>query len=185
GERITVPGEDISKAIKNLYQTGLFTNIKIVEEGRQGQGILLKIKVQEQPRLEEYKISGVKSSAREDLKKQITIIRGYAVTEASNAQAENTIKRYFKKEGHWDVSVETEVTEPDEVRNRVQVIFRVDTGDRLEIKDITFDGNEEFSDKELRKSLGSIKEDKWWSFFCKKLFKEEDFEEAKENLEAF
>jgi len=185
GERITVPGEDISKAIKNLYQTGLFTNIKIVEEGRQGQGILLKIKVQEQPRLEEYKISGVKSSAREDLKKQITLIRGYAVTEASIAQAENTIKRYFKKEGHWDVSVETEVTEPDEVRNRVQVIFRVDTGDRLEIKDITFDGNEEFSDKELRKSLGSIKEDKWWSFFSKKLFKEEDFEEAKENLEAF
>src|SRR5699024_9232931 len=78
GERITVPGEDISKAIKNLYQTGLFTNIKIVEEGRQGQGILLKIKVQEQPRLEEYKIRGVKSSAREDLKKQITLIRGYA-----------------------------------------------------------------------------------------------------------
>src|SRR5699024_11163248 len=185
GSKITIPGQDIAQAIQSLYQTGLFSNIEIIEAGQESDGIYLKIIVQEQARVEEYKIRGVKGSERKDLKEKISLVRGYAVTDASLAQAVNTIKRYYREEGHWNVSVEVEKTEPDEVRNRVRVIFHIDAGDRLEIKEITFDGNKEFSDRKLRGSLGTIKEDKWWSFFSKKLFKESEFEEAKENLGMF
>lgn len=185
GTTVTIPGDDISQAIKSLYQTGLFSDVEIVETGREPGGIYLKIIVQEQPRLAEYKINGVKRSQREDLRERINLVAGYAVTESSLAQAVNTIKRYYQKEGHWDIKVETEKSEPDKVRNRITVTFNIDAGERLEIKSITFDGNEKFSDRELRKALGSIKEDKWWSFFSKKLFKESKFEEAKDNLGTF
>lgn len=185
GTQITVPGEYISSAIKSLYRTGLFSNIEIVETDREAGGIYLKIVVQEQPRLEEYQIQGVKRSERNDLREEITLLKGYAVTESSLAQARNTIQRYYKNEGHWNTEIEVEKIKTDTVRNRVTVRFNIDSGERLEIKNITFNGNEQFSDRELRKSLGTVKEDKWWKFFSKKLYKEDEFETAKENLRSF
>ena len=50
GTQITVPGEDLGRAIKSLYRTGLFSNIEIIQTGRESGGIYLKIIVQEQPR---------------------------------------------------------------------------------------------------------------------------------------
>lgn len=185
GTQITIPGEDLGRAIKSIYRTGLFSDVEIIETGREYGGIYLKIKVQEQPRLEEYEIHGVKKSQREDLREEITMLRGYAVTESSLAQAKNTIHRYYDEEGYWFTEVEVEKSEPDTVRNRMTVHFNIDPGEQLEIKDISFTGNEEFDDKTLRKALGEIKEDRWWKFFSKKLFKEEAFKTAKENLRDF
>ncbi|HLR31241.1 MAG TPA: outer membrane protein assembly factor BamA [Fodinibius sp.] len=185
GSQVTIPGEQIGQAIKSLHQTGLFSDVEIVEAGREPGGVYLKIMLQEQPRLETFEIEGVKRSQRSDLEEMINLVPGYAITESSIAQAVNTIKRYYKQEGHWFTEVDVRQSEPDEVRNRVTVIFDVNTGERLEIKDITFDGNEQFSDQALQKSLGTIKEDKWWKFFSKKLYKEEEFEEAKDNLRRF
>lgn len=185
GSQITIPGQDLAQAIKSLYETGLFSDVQVVQTGREFGSIHLKIVVQEQPRLEEFQIHGVKKSQREDLREEITLLKGYAVTESSIAQAKSSILRYYDKEGHWYADVEVEKSEPDTVRNRIIVHFNVDPGKRLEIKDITFNGNEEFSDRKLRKSLKDIKEDRWWKFFSKKLFKEEDFKTAKENLRTF
>lgn len=185
GTTITVPGEDISNAIKSLYRTGLFSNIEVIQTGREPGGIRLKIVVQEQPRLEKYELHGIKNSQKDDLREEITLLKGYAVTESSLAQAKNTIKRYYNKEGYWDTSIEISESKTDTVRNRITVRFDIDPGEKLEIKDISFDGNKRFSDKELTKALGEIKEDRWWKFFSKKLFKEEDFETAKENLKSF
>ncbi len=185
GTQITVPGNAISSAIKSLYRTGLFSNIEIIETGRESGGIYLKIVVQEQPRLQEYQIRGVKNSQEDDLREEITLLKGYAVTESSIAQARNTIRRYFKDEGYWNTSIDVSKVNTDTVRNRVTVRFNIDAGEKLEIKDISFEGNENFSDRTLRKSLEEIKEDRWWKFFSKKLFKEEEFETAKENLRSF
>ena len=185
GTEITVPGDYIASAIKSLYRTGLFSNVEIVQTDREPGGIYLKIIVEEQPRLAEYNLNGIKRSQRDDLREEITLLKGYAVTESSLAQAKSTIQRFFKEKGYWYTTVDVSKAQTDTVRNRVTVNFNVDPGERLEIKEITFSGNEEFSDRELRKALSSIQEDKWWRFFSKKLFKDEEFETAKENLRSF
>jgi len=185
GNTITIPGDDLSKAIKSLYRTGLFSNVQIVQTGKEAGGIYLKIIVQEQPRLEDYKIVGVKNSQRKDLRDKITMLRGYAVTKATVAQAVNTIQRFYKKKGYWFTKINVEKSKTDTVRNRITVYFHVDAGQRLEIKDINFTGNKEFSDHQLTKQLSKIKEDKWWKFFSKKLYKQDDFEKAEDNLKQF
>jgi len=185
GTQITIPGEDLGRAIKSLYRTGLFSNVEILQTAREPGGIYLKIVVQEQPRLQEYKIHGVKKSQRKDLREKITLLRGYAVTESSIAQAKSTIRRYYNEEGYWFTKVNVEKVKTDTVRNRVTVDFDIDPGERLEVKNIIFEGNEKFSDRQLRKTLETVKEDRWWKFFSKKLFKEEEFETAKENLRNF
>lgn len=185
GTQITIPGEDLSRAIKSLHRTGLFSDVEILETGREPGGISLKIVVQEQPRLEGFEIHGTKRSHRKDLEEEISLMRGYAVTESSLAQAKHTIQRYYDDKGYWYTNISVRKAEPDTVRNRVTVHFDVDPGKRLEVKEINFDGNDQFAGRKLRKQLDEISEDRWWKFFSKKLFKEEDFETAKENIREF
>lgn len=185
GTTVTIPGSDIGDAINRLNRTGLFSNIQIIDRGRTATGINLEIKVQEQPKLQNFEIRGVKKSQRNDLRERITLLPGFAVTEASTGQAVNTIQRYYEEEGYWFTDVAVSTSKTDTVRNRVTVYFDVDPGEKLEIKDISFEGNEAFSDRTLRKQLDAIKEDVWWRFFSKKLYKEEEFETAKENLKSF
>lgn len=185
GTQITIPGTDISEAIKRLHRTGLFSNIEVIRRSQSGSNIELEIRVQEQPKLERYVIRGVKRSQRRDLEERINLLRGYAVTESSKAQAVSTIRKFYKEKGYWNTDVEVSTSKTDTVRNRVTLYFDIDPGERLEIKDITFTGNDSFSEGKLRRQLDAIKEDKWWKFFSKKTFTEEDFETAKQNLRTF
>ncbi len=185
GSTITIPGDDISSAIKRLYKTGLFSDVQISRTRTTPQGIYLEVQVQEQPRLRNYMLRGVKSSQRKDLKKRINLLPGFAVTKASKAQAVNAIKHYYKKKGYWFTKVHVSTGPIDTVRNQEMVYFNVDPGKKLEIKKISFEGNHAFSDSKLRKSLSKIREDRWWKFFSKALYKKEDFKKAVKNLRSF
>ncbi|MEQ9308357.1 MAG: outer membrane protein assembly factor BamA [Balneolaceae bacterium] len=184
GTTITYPGTDISEAIKRLYRVGLFSDVKVFVTEKTLTGIRLVIEVTEQPRMYEYKIEGVKRSERRDLKKEITLLAGIAITEANIAQAKNKIYKFYKDKGLWFTEVEVK-TEPSEVENRSNLIFMVKRGKKLEVKDIQFSGAEAFSDRKLRKKIKPLKEDAWWKFLSKKTFKEEDFEEGKEKVLSF
>ncbi|MDX1636567.1 MAG: outer membrane protein assembly factor BamA, partial [Balneolaceae bacterium] len=182
---ITIPGDEIGQAIKRLDRTGLFSDIEINQVGSTFDGVHLQIKVVGQPRLAGYEIRGVKRSQRKDLRERLNLLEGFAVTESAKNQAVNTIKSFYKEKGYWFTEVEVSTSPTDTVRNRATMYFDIDPGERLEIKDIRFEGNEQYDEKKLRKTLDTIKEDRWWKFFSKKLFKQEDYEEAKNNLRDF
>lgn len=185
GSTITIPGDEISQAIERLNRTGLFSDISIQQVGTTANGIHLEISVVEQPRLSDYEIRGVKRSQRNDLRERLNLLSGFAVTQSAKSQAINTIKNFYKEKGYWFTEVDVSTSEPDTVRNRVTMYFDIDAGERLEIKDIRFEGNEFYDEKKLRKTLDTIKEDRWWRFFSKKLFKRDDYEEAQTNLRQF
>ncbi|MFW6348174.1 MAG: BamA/OMP85 family outer membrane protein, partial [Cyclonatronaceae bacterium] len=185
GEQITIPGPDIGEAIKRLHRTGLFADVQIFELNRSGGEIELEIQVTEQPRLDSFEITGPKRSQRRDLRDLIPLIPGFAVTDASRAQAERAIIRYFRDEGYRNTEVEIIETDFDEIRNRVSLEFKVDRGERLQIKEIVFEGNETFDDSELRGELKEIKRDTFWRFLTKQTFDQASYEEAQENLISF
>ncbi len=185
GKVIKIPGPAISNAIKQLYHTGLFSDVEIVQTGRLGANVSLEIKVTEQPRLAQYKIEGVKRSERRDLKDKMPLLVGYAFTRSAEAQAVNTIKRFFEKKGYRGTEVTTETQVIDTVQNRADVVFHVDKGKELEIKRITFHGNKAFSNKTLRHHLKGVKQDAWWRIFTKATFKKDKYEEAKTKLTDF
>ena len=99
GTKITFPGEEIPDAIKRLYRVGLFSDVKIFITEKTLTGVSLLIKVQEQPRLLEYKVEGIKRSERRDLKDEIDLIPGTAITEANIEQTKATINRFFREKG--------------------------------------------------------------------------------------
>ncbi|REL33534.1 outer membrane protein assembly factor BamA [Rhodohalobacter sp. SW132] len=185
GETITIPGDDISNAIKQIYRTSLFSDVQIFYERLSGDGVNIQIAVEEQPRLGQYEIEGVRRSHRRDLRERINLVSGLAVTNSVRSQALNTIKRYYAQEGYWGTQVEI-VEQPNEANpNRVDLIFNVDRGERTKVREINFEGNEHFSDRRLRKSFGTIKQDRWWRIFKRHVYTEEEFEEGIANLKQF
>jgi len=185
GSTITIPGEDISNAIKQIYRTNLFSDVQILYETFSGNLVDIEIAVEEQPRLQRYEIEGVKRSQRRDLNERLNLISGLAVTESVKSQAVNTIERYFSEEGYWETSIEVTEAPSESNPDRVNLTFSVTRGDRLKVREINFEGNEEFSDRRLRKSFGSIKQDRWWRIFTRHVYTEETYSEGIENLKLF
>ena len=185
GESISVPGKKISNALKNLYQTGLFSSVKILQTKTSGNQIYLEIVATEQPRLASYKFKGIKRSERNDLKDKMTLLTGFAVTQSAKMQAKNTIKRFFAGKGYRGTTVNIKEIPTDTVHNRVVLQFDINKGKRLEIKKISFEGNKHYSGHKLRKELKGIHQDAWWRIFSKALFKKKKYDKAKKHLIDF
>lgn len=184
GETITIPGEAIPNAIRQLHRTGLFSDVEILHEQVSG-GVNIEITVQEQPRLQRYDITGVKRSQRRDLRERLNLITGFAVTESVRTQALNTIKRFYREKGYWDTTIDVIEEESESAQNRVVLTFDIDPGERIKVREILFSGNEEFSGRRLRKAFGEIKQDRWWRIFKRHVFTQDDYEEGMENVLTF
>ena len=182
GKVITYPGDDIPNAINRLFQGGLFSDVKVFIENQSLTSLGILIQVVEQPRMLEYRIEGVKKSEADDLEDLISLVQGAAITDANLVQAKRTIIRFFKEKGLWGTEVVTRVEDSEEIENRSILYFDVKKGKKLEIKDIQFIGLDRFTEKDLLKVIKPVKEDAWWKFLSKKLYKQEDFDEGVVNL---
>ncbi|MTI86715.1 MAG: outer membrane protein assembly factor BamA [Balneolaceae bacterium] len=184
GSTIVYPGDAIPQAVKRLYRSGLFSDIKIFVKEKSLSGIRLLIRVVEQPKIYDFKIEGVKRSQRKDLEDLIVLRPGTAITDAAIGQAKNTINRFYKQKGYWYTQVDVRTDSVEGVYNRERLVFDIDAGKRLEVKDIIFEGNEQLSNRKLTKKMKPLKKDAWWRIFGKKVFKESDFEEGKSKVLA-
>ena len=81
GNSITIPGDEIKKAIEKLWEQGLFENIKITATKIQGDVIFLNIDLRERPRLSKFSFKGVKKGEVDKLRDEIKLTRGDVVTE--------------------------------------------------------------------------------------------------------
>jgi len=185
GMEITIPGEEISNAIKRLLRTGLYEDVEIRQKQKMGNGIFLEIWVLEQPRLNKFDIDGGKKSHRRDLKEEIDLLKGFAVTDAKKQQARRTINNFYKEKGYWETEVDIYRSAYDSSANTLDLQIDVDPGTRYEVKQIKIHNNEKVEEKEIKKLLKPVKVDKWYKFLGKKEFKAEDFAEGKQNVVDF
>jgi len=181
GERVEIPGNEIANAIRQLYRTSLFSDVQIFHERVSG-GVRIHIQVQEQPRLQRYEIEGVRRSHRRDLRERLNLLSGFAVTNSVRTQAINTINRYYREKGYWGTTIEVQEELSDDERNRLTLIFDIDPGERIKVREINFIGNEQFSDGNLRKTFSTIKQDRWWRIFKRHVFSQDDFDEGINNI---
>ncbi len=165
GDRITVPSEKLSDAIKNLWKQKLFEDIQIIVNNRQGRVIYLDIKVQELPKLSKFYFTGIKKSRKDDLREQLKLSRGKVVTENLIIQAENKTRDYFIDRGHLNAKVKVRVIRDTNETNAVIMGISVNPGEKVKIEDIRFFGNESVASKKLRKAMDETKRHRWWNIF--------------------
>lgn len=213
GDKIIIPGDDLARAIKRLYRTGLFSDVQVYKSQQVGNTIFLEFRVKEQPRLDTFKFRGVKKSEGRELKDEVNLLSGFAVTESGKAQSISTIKRFFKEKGYQNTKVNTYIESRDTTRNRVVLVFEVNKGERLQIERIDINGasffdedkgkildqiifwkdiTKKYSDEQLaaynsrmiEKKIKPLKKNGFWRW-SKQIYTKDKFEEGMEELGTF
>ncbi len=185
GDKIRIPGPEISKAMKALWKLRLYTDIQIYQEKTVGEVVFLEIVVQERPRLSRHSFKGAKKSRHDDINERIDryLLKGAIVTESTKINAKTAIEDYYKEKGYLDASVSVKEIPDEKSINAIRLEFEIDKKERIKIKDITFSGNENVNDKKLRKKLEGTKR-KRRLFNASKLIKA-DYESDKDNIVSY
>lgn len=184
GQEVTIPHDEaFSKAIRQLYRFGLFSDVKILVERYVGDEVYLLIRVKEEARLRDYSFKGIKGGDRDNLKKTIPLLRGQAVRSGDVERSVSSIKEFYSKKGRplAKVDVKREVTDD----NRLILEFDVDRGPKVEVKDIVVRGNAALSAGKVKSKLKNTKEDRWWRFWRGEKFDRDKFDEDLQNVISY
>ncbi|MBS1623904.1 MAG: outer membrane protein assembly factor [Bacteroidetes bacterium] len=162
GEKIKIPGEDISKAIKNLWKQRLFTDVSVDIEKVVGDEIFLQINVQDRPRIGSYSLKGIKNADVEELKKKLDLRAGIIFSDNLKKKSIEVIRNYYIDKGFLNVVVAVRET-PDTTRslarrNSTLVNFYIDKGAAVKIRSINFEGVSAFTEPMLKHKMKETKE---------------------------
>ena len=185
GQKINVPGEDVSAVIKKLWGLELFSDINFYVTKVKNNKISLEIDVVELPTLTDVKINGLKKGVIESLIKDTDLTTGKKLSESFLTNTKNYIENKYKKEGFLDTKV-TLITTKDSIgENSFKMVVNVDKGSRIKIKEINFVGNEIFKSNKLRSKLKNTKHKTSKRIWKRSKFIEKDFKEDLSSLINF
>ncbi len=158
----TFNDEKAAAAIKALYATGFFKDVRIEADGD-----VLVVMVEERPAIASVDFSGTKEFDKVQLTKSMKDIglgESRILDKSLVDRAEQELKRQYLSRGLYGVQITTTIT-PIE-RNRVNVTFAVDEGEVSRIKQINILGHKAFSEKDLQQQL-KLSTSGWFTWYSK------------------
>ncbi len=190
GQEISVPGSEITEAVKKYWKHGLFSEVKIAADSIVGDSIYLHIYLKTRPRVSQINYTGVKKkSEREDLEQKLGLLKGSQVTPNMIARAKTLAQKYYEDKGFKNAEIE--ITQRDDVTEKNHVILDIDIDrkEKTKVHRIYFEGNKALSDKKLKGGVfggGALKKlhevNRLSSFLRSKKFTPERYAEDKQNL---
>ena len=160
GDRVT--DEKISDAVKALYATGFFRDVRL-----EAQGDVLIVTVQERPTISSITFVGNKEFDTDTIKKalkDVGIAEARIFDRSALDRAEQELKRQYITRGKYAANVQTTVT-PQE-RNRVAINFTIDEGDSAKIARINIVGAKAFTEKQLLSEM-TLTTPGWFTWYTK------------------
>ena len=157
GDRIPIPGREISQAIKKLWKQGIIANVEFWLTKIEGDRAYLEVRLTERPRILSFDIDGVNSTQRSDIEDQVGIV-GKVASAPLVKNTELLITKYFIEKGYLNTTVKTTQTTDTLVSDGIRMRFVVDKQSKVKINKITFEGNENFSPGRLKKTLKNTHE---------------------------
>jgi outer membrane protein insertion porin family len=154
--------EKSAVAIRSLYATGFFKDVRIEAEGD-----ILVVIVEERPSIAGVDFTGTREFEKDVLiksLKELGLGEARIYDKALVDKALQELKRQYLSRGYYGVVIVPTIT-PIE-RNRVNVSFAVEEGEVARIKKINLVGNKAYSDSELR-ALLNLSSTGWFSWYTK------------------
>jgi outer membrane protein insertion porin family len=154
GQKISLPGEETSRALKKLWNEKVFADIKLLARETRPGHVALTLQVKERPRLLKPIITGIKKGERDDITDLIKWYRGEVLTEYLMKVTEYRIKDYLADKGFLnptiDFSTSTDSTMPP---NFVNLQIDVQRGQKVKVAGIDIQGNHMMPTSKIRKAL--------------------------------
>ncbi len=169
--------------IKNLYATGLFSNIRVTDE-LTPEGVVLTYSLQGRSRLTQILYQGNERLSVGKLRKKVTSKPGDPVDQRKLFNDTREILKLYEKKGYPGTQVKYVLSE-DEAAGRAIATFEITESPKVKIEDVVFDGAKEIEQGVLRKTIKTRR--RWWLSWLtgSGRFKDDQFEEDKLRLEDF
>ena len=177
GQKISVPGEQVSEIINKLWGLELFSDINFYVIKVDGEKIDLEIEIEELPTLTEVKVNGLKKGKIETIIKDTELSAGKKLSESFLTNTKNYIENKYKKDGFLNTKVNLNTILDTVGKNTYKMVVNVDRGPRVKIDKINFEGNEIFKSPKLRSKLKKTKHKRSIRFWKKSKYTENDFQE--------
>jgi outer membrane protein insertion porin family len=133
----------IDKALKNLFDTGLFADVTFRREGN-----TLVVKVVENPIIDKIAFEGNDHLDDKDLLNEIQLKPRTVLTQSRVQEDTTRILNLYRRDGRFGATVDPKIIKLDQ--NRVNLVFEIKEGKKTEVRRISFVGNKAFSDSTLR-----------------------------------
>ncbi len=160
GDRIYIPGEKLSSVTKKLWEQNLFSDIAFYVTNVEGDKVDLELYIVELPKMKEVTIEGVKKGKIKEIIKDNKLKPGVKITQNLLTNTENYIKNKFKKNGFLNTQVTITTTpflDSTGVEKAKNLHIKIDKNERVKVSKIEFEGNQQISDKKLRRAMKNIK----------------------------
>ena len=189
GQKIQVPGSEISDAVKRYWRHGLFSKAQIAVDSIVGDSIYLHFYLALRPRVSTINYVGVKKSEKEDLEAKLGLLKGIQITPNMIDRAKLLAKNYFDDKGYKNAEVNIMQREDVAGKNQVILDIIIDKKEKMKVRRIILVGNKELDNKAIKGGLikkGAFKKlheaGKFSSFLKSKKYTPERYEEDKKNL---
>ena len=185
GQRIQIPGEEVSATINKLWKLELFSDIEFFITKIEGDVADLELYIQELPTLSEYTIKGIKKGKIETIVKDTDIKKGKKLSKNFLATTKNYIENKYRKDGFLNAKVTIDIKPDTTGVNNQKMLVSLDRGDRVKVRSLAFDGNSVFSNKKLRKKFKNTRVEFPGRFWKRSKYIEADFDEDLKSLLDF
>ena len=155
GQELEVPGTAITDAVKRYWKHGLFSDVSISADSIVGDNIYLRINLLPRPRISTINYNGLKKSERDDMEKKLGLLKGGQITPNMISRAKILAKKYFDDKGYKNAEIN--ILQRDDVVNKNQVILDIDVDkkEKLKVRNIIIEGNEQLPIKKIKGSFFS------------------------------
>lgn len=191
GEKIEIPGEEITKAVKRYWRNGLFSNVAISVDSLVGDSAYLHIQLTQRPRISQINFNGVRKNERDDLKEKMGLIKDSQLTPNMIDRAKILAQRYFSEKGYKNAVINILQRDDAGAPDKMIVDVNVEKKDKVKIHHIYITGNEHLSTKKIKGNIikpGVLKKifekNSMAGWFRSRKFVDTKYKEAKENLLA-
>ena len=153
GQEVEVPGTAITDAVKRYWKHGLFSDVSISADSIVGDNIYLKIHLTPRPRISTINYNGLKKTEREDMEKKLGLLMGGQITPNMIDRAKILAKKYFEDKGYKNAEVFIRQRDDVTAKNQVILDIDVDKKEKLKVRSITIDGDNQLGDKKIKGTL--------------------------------
>ena len=158
GQTVKIPGDDISGAIKKIWEQGMFEDVAINATDFVGNKVFLQVVIKEKPRVSRFSLKGIKKSEADEIRNKINLSRGDVVTEHLLTKTRRIIENYYFDKGFLNVDIDIQQVADTARESYVDMLINIDKGPKVKIGEINIEGNENLSDGQILLAMKETKE---------------------------
>ena len=178
GDRVEIPGQDITNAVKRVMRQQLFSQARIKVVKTVGDKAWLELELRPQPRISQVNYNGMKKGEKDDLQQRLQLMKGNQITPNIVNRIKQIAKKYFEEKGFGNADVNVVLREDLSNPNEMFVDINVDKHNKVKVHKIYIDGNQVLTDGKIQRTMKKTNEkNKLLNLFKQKKFVQQDFED--------